>query len=231
MRLYWKRAGTVLVILLTCISLWGCSIVVETAESLFESLLAEEAMKTAKDVEETDVREETTQTVGQTDGEEEVLAGKDREDTEETDTEEESTGFEPAAKPEETSLAEEKNSQVPVDFMPDWYQWSYTGYDAQDIDLEYLQAGKWVSQDGNTVLYVDYSSPDAMDFGLYSNGTIWDDFHWAEVDWDNLNAQGEPDTATDWENSIRFTVLQKGVMDVEINGTRVTLYLKRAKYQ
>ena len=118
------------------------------------------------------------------------------------------------------------------DYTPDWYDWAPTGYDAQDIDLENLQAGKWISRDGSTILYTDFhSSPDYMDYGILFNGEIWDENTYAGVDWNHLNASGEPYMAEDTQNGFYFSVPEPGVMEVEKAGEGIWLYLKRAKYK
>ncbi len=53
-------------------------------------------------------------------------------------------------------------------FNPHGWTWELTGYDAQDIDDINFRNGKYVREDGKSVLYIDHSSsPDYFEFWLH----------------------------------------------------------------
>lgn len=114
-------------------------------------------------------------------------------------------------------------------FQPDWWAWSTTGYDAQDMDVDGLRAGKWVSEDGDYVLYIDYSSsPDTMDFGLYAQGEVYQGYAWIDYAY---NGTSESATAAfDEEKGLSFTPDGKGNISISGPDFQSEVTLKRQKY-
>lgn len=124
---------------------------------------------------------------------------------------------------------EEEEKQAAAAYTPEGWVWTPTGYDAQDIDEKYLRSGKWVSEDGTVVLYIDYySSPDIMDYGLYMGGMVYEGAAWTEVIQEN--GLWTAISAEDEENNIYFTVPKAGQIQVKAGEKTIILELKRQKY-
>ncbi|GEM_PF-4091833 len=114
-------------------------------------------------------------------------------------------------------------------YVPHNWVWEPTGYSAQDIDAKYLRSGKWVSGDGNTVLYIDYiSSPDIMDYWLYMDGKEYE--HYGETSFFQENGLWVANSAYDYDNNILFSVPEAGKILLEKDGKSVMFTLEREKY-
>lgn len=123
---------------------------------------------------------------------------------------------------------EDKSEDV-SDYIPDWFNWKTTGYGAQDIDTYYLSAGKWLSKDNKTVLYIDYtSSPDVMDYEIYQNGKSL--VSYADLIWEDSAGEEAAYSAKDSRNDVEFQITFMGELNVYIENQKITLYLQRKKY-
>ncbi|MDL2217684.1 discoidin domain-containing protein [Christensenellaceae bacterium OttesenSCG-928-M15] len=133
-----------------------------------------------------------------------------------------------ANKPDEQSTTAQPGGagEDNTGFVPKSFAWSDGGYGDQSgwgFELTDIRAGKWLTADGNSALYIDYdSTPDGFYYEMYHNGKSWSSY--TEI----------PDTdysfAEDWEKKYTFTIVKKEVMEVDLKGEVLTFYLKRAKY-
>jgi hypothetical protein len=46
------------------------------------------------------------------------------------------------------------DKEAALTYIPDWYDWTASGYDTQYVDNYYLRSGKWLSKDEKIVLYL-----------------------------------------------------------------------------
>ncbi len=120
-------------------------------------------------------------------------------------------------------------------YIPEWWTWTPTGYDAQDYDDPKYRAGKWVSADGQVVLYLDWSdSMDYFSYGLYDRG-VGGAEGTAEVFYTYDNGFPEVLYAQDLEMEVGklFEIIDDKVMKLTQDDMGIyvdTLYLKKGKY-
>lgn len=131
----------------------------------------------------------------------------------------------------QTQGAQSKKDPAAESYIPKYWSWEPTGYDAQDYDGDNFVVGKWVSDDENTVLYVDFSSgPDYMEYGLWYKGREISSE--AEIDWQKVDGEDRYESYNAYDNveNIHFEVTEEKTILMYIENETVKLKLKRAKY-